>query len=72
MEEESGASVLVNDTGQFYCTVSITGSEEQISNARLLLQMWYVCEKRTTTTTPLIIAAVLHVKLGYYTGHVQR
>lgn len=39
VERESGASVLVNDTGLYHCTVSITGSEEEISNARLLLQM---------------------------------
>lgn len=39
VERESGASVLINDSGLFHCTVSITGSEEEISNARLLLQM---------------------------------
>jgi len=45
VELESGASVLVNDTGMFHCSVSITGTDEQISNARLLLRMWYVRER---------------------------
>ena len=39
---ESGAAISVDDARPFHCTVSITGSQEQINNARLLLRMWYV------------------------------
>lgn len=36
---ESGAAISVDDARPFHCTVSITGSQEQINNARLLLRM---------------------------------
>jgi len=40
VENESGATVDVGGTGSYLCPVSITGTQQQVDNARLLLRMW--------------------------------
>ena len=41
IQSESGATVSVSED-LFLCTITISGSQEQINNARLLLRMWCV------------------------------
>ena len=42
IQTESGATITVCDAGSFYSTITISGTQEQINNARLLLRMWSV------------------------------